>query len=257
MTRWRQVLCLALVLTLWGCAKRRLSEWDDRGGLGASRYPAFFLNPVSKGHYGFGFAQRYPRSVEESYRLATEQALRLYAWSSHVRVKGVRQFEQTAGGYLEYRGQQIDLLELSTTGGEECNLDTLTTSQHVWIIAAAAEGHQDKMLVSWSKESPPWITHSPPDEARVYALGIEPIALHDEAGSWELATYDALVDLAFEVGARFRSLDKVYDQTLAGAQVLETDTVLRGFRVVARWRDDRHVYVLAGVSRGGAVSNLE
>ena len=72
-----------------------------------------------------------------------------------------------------------------------------------------------------------------------------------------MATYDALVGLAFEVGARLKSLDKVYNQTLAGAQVLETDTVVRGFRVVARWRDDRHVYVLAGVARSGALSNLE
>ena len=41
------------------------------------------------------------------------------------------------------------------------------------------------------------------------------------------------------------------------ASILTFDTLLHGFRVAARWRDDKHLYVLVRVPQSGAVSLLK
>ncbi len=87
-------------------------------------------------------------------------------------------------------------------------------------------------------------------------MGTAEISFKDEPSSWELATYRALVELALLVKNRTGALEKAADETLAGASAQEVDTVLKGFRVAGRWRDQKHTYVLGKVPTAGAISYL-
>ena len=51
-------------------------------------------------------------------------------------------------------------------------------------------------------------------------------------------------------------MDKATVNVIEGASKLEVDTTLMGFRLVERWRDADHLYVLAGVPTDGAGSHL-
>ena len=91
----------------------------------------------------------------------------------------------------------------------------------------------------------------------LYALGTALIARNDEAGSWQVATYNALVEMAFKARARLQSLELLEGQRATGMRVLQVDTQLRGFRIIARWKDRHNIYVLAGVPSLGVISMLD
>ena len=250
---------LQLVISVWclayivGCA----ATHSPTIALRSERYPQFFQQPT-RGNLGVGFATHYPRSIDISISRAHERALRLLAWSEKVRVTGERQFEQTAGGMLEFRGESIELLEIDLMDGEACFFDSVFSGSRVW-IQAARKPHVPGLgeLTELPREPPPWIAHPPPDGDMIYALGTASIAHRDEPGSWEVASYNALVEIAFKARSRLRSLEVLEGETATGVHVLQVDTLLRGFRVIARWKDRHNIYVLAGVPRNGVTSMMD
>jgi len=248
-----------LVISVWcliyivGCA----TIYSPTIRLRSERYPQFFQQST-RDNQGVGFATYYPRSTDISMSLAHERALRLLAWSEKVRVTGERQFEQTVGGTLEFRGESIELLEIDPMDGEACFFDSVFSGRRVW-IQAARKPHVPGLgeLTELPREPPPWIAHPPSDGDMVYALGTASIARRDEPGSWEVATYNALVEIAFKAKSRLRSLEVLEGEMATGAHVLQVDTLLRGFRVIARWKDRHNIYVIAGVPRNGLISMMD
>ena len=222
-----------------------------------SSYPRLFQQPTSKDQ-GIGFAPLYPRSMDASYQRAHATARTMLAWSEHVRVAGSRQFEYTPAGHLEFRGEHIDLLEIAPIDSQDCRYDTARVGSFVWIQAYKDDPSRSiDEAVELSETTPPWIAHPPPDGPMLYALGTARVARSDEPGSWEVATYNALVETAFKNRALLQSLERSEDHRYSGVSVFKVDTVLRGWRIVYRWRDAHHAYVLAGIPRRGITSNLD
>ena len=219
-------------------------------------YPAIFCNPPG-GLAGIGFSPLGRYSSEPAHARAAAMACRLLAWSTHVRVKGERLFEQIPGGALEFRGENIELLEVPEVVPEACRLETLEVVRHAWIVAVPEEGGMVAAgACSFSQSPPAWIAATPRESGWLFAVGSAAVSFRDEPGSWDLATYHALVELAFSVKTRTGALQKSTEERLWSATVLEVDTELRGFQIAARWRDRNHVYVLGKVPSSRAVSHL-
>jgi hypothetical protein len=201
--------CVWCVIWIVGCG----TTYSKAVRLRPERYPTVFQQPASN-NLGIGFAVYYPRSSDTSYRIAGEQALRLLAWSENVRVHGERQFEVTAGGTLEFRGENIELLDVTPVDTEVCVFDTLISGRRVWIqVARQSRAQELRELADFTDKTPPWIAHLPPDGTMLYALGTALIARNDEAGSWQVATYNALVEMAFKAWKHARKMEPVDNKT--------------------------------------------
>lgn len=236
----------------WGAEKQVSREKRD-----LPRYPVVFCEPQS-GSYGLGFSKLSPRSPKPSCRQAVEMACRSLAWSTHVRVKGERLYEQIAGDRTECRGENIALLDLAEVGPEQCTLDTLLHAPYAWVIATrnSAPPQGWEVVTTLPATAPAWITNMPESPSWYYATGHSQLAYKDEPGSWELAGYNALVELAFSVKSRLKRLDKS-EEIQVGSSIMEVDTALTGVQFIARWRDKEVAYVLARVPVSGAKSHLD
>lgn len=214
-------------------------------------YPSAFCKP-SGGLAGIGFSPLGAFSSDSSYARAAHMACRLLAWSTHVRVKG----EKLGGASFGAGGAKIELLEVPGLMPEQCRLDTMDVAGHGWILATsgvakAVFGSRS----SFAEKRPSWIRKTPDKKGWYYGRGQVEVSYIDEVGSWELATYQALLDLAFSF-SRIGSRQVEDDGATADAFTMETDVGLRGLRVLKRWRDKRNVYVLIGVPAGGVSFHL-
>ncbi|MBM3280952.1 MAG: hypothetical protein FJY95_23170 [Candidatus Handelsmanbacteria bacterium] len=235
----------------WGTAEQLIRESS------LPRYPAVFHESPNSS-LGIGFSKFSKLSPQESYTHAVEMACRSLAWSTQVRVKGERLFEQTAGDRTESRGENIDLLDLAEIGPEKCTLDTLLHPPYAWVVATdnSTPPQGWKELAALSATAPLWISSTPGNPSWHYATGCSQIAYKNEPGSWELAAYNALVELAFLVKSRVRRLDKS-EEIESGSSIVEVDSSLRGVQFVGHWRDREVAYVLARVPVSGATSHLD
>ena len=225
----------------------------DPSLVGMEKYPALFCTPPPKAVVGVSFvSQGY---AVTDYTQALDRARRQLSWSKRVRVQGEQLFEQTFRGSAP-RGQKIDLLEVPSIALEACRVDTLLVDDRAWVsVRLGIEGGWGKW--GYFRPDPPgWIETLPRGDKWLYAMGIANAPFKDEASSWELATYRALIDLAVSVGGHMRHSDRVLDQAVRGASILSVDTRMEGFRVAARWRDETHLYVLVRVPRSRAISLL-
>jgi len=219
-------------------------------------FPSIFCYPPG-GLVGIGFNPPGYYYADESFARATERACRLLAWSIHVRVQGERLVEQLATGQMAFRGENFKLLELPEVLPETCHLETLEVKQHAWVIATQ-EGSTARVggWTAFSAERPAWISQLPEQSGWLYSVGLAQISYRDEPGSWEVATYNALIELALSAGSRIAQIDKKADDWLEGASSVAVDTELSGFRVGGRWRDGEHVYVLGKAPTAQVVSHL-
>ena len=254
MVKWVGVAGLAFLLLTCGGKSVRLDAQVH--STADKSYPGVFCKP-SGGPVGIGFSPLGHYTSDSSYVQAAETACRLLSWSTRVRVKGERLFERTPLGALEFRGESFELLDLPELTPESCHLDSLAVDRHAWIVAvpegaAVASGGE----TIFSSEQPGWISEMPRDAGWLYSLGISPISFRNEPGTWEMATYQALVELAASIAPRVGTVDKTSDGRVWSATVHEVDTELRGFEVAGRWRDRSHAYVLARVPAAAAVSRL-
>ena len=259
--RWRcgaGVLLGALVVSCAGLTVSSVPptyRLDSSPVAGSKKYPALFCNPPQQA-LGVSFVRQGYKTTNHT--PAHNRALRLLAWSQQVRVQGEQLAEQTVGG-LALRGDNIKLLEVPEIASEACRVETLIVEGRAWIVARLAqeEGHSWGGWGYFKPDPPIWINELPQDDGWLYASGMVKAPFKDEADSWELATYKALVNLAENVGVRVRHGDRAVEQRVRSAAVLVVDTRLLSFRVVARWRDEKHLYVLSRVPRSSAISLLE
>ena len=260
--RWYRGMGVMIGLLVVSCAGPRTQTipptytLDAVSSAGSKKYPVLFCTPLQQAVVGVSFVlQGYAAT---NYTQAQNRALRQLSWSKRVRVQGEQLGEQTARGF-ESRGQKIDLLEVPSIALEACRADTLLMDDRAWVsVRLGTEGGHSWGRWSYFRSDPPtWIKTLPQDAHWHYATGTAKVPFKDEAGSWELATYRALVDLAVSISGSVRHSDRVANQMVSGATILSMDTRFDGFRVAARWRDDKYLYVLVRVPRSGAVSLLE
>lgn len=238
---WSGLVGLSLLLVTCG-GTRSVQLGAQSNSRLDKRYPAVFCKP-SRGLAGIGFSPLGAFSSDSSYARATRMACRLLAWSMHVRVKG----EKLGGSSFGAGGAKIELLEVPALTPEQCRLDTMDVAGHGWILATSSGvkadfGGKD----SFAEERPSWVSKIPDKKGWYYGRGRVEVSYIDEAGSWELAVYHALLDLAFSF-ARVGGRRMDDDGTLTDAFIVETDVGLQGLCVLKRWRDKRNAYVLVGV----------
>ena len=223
---------------------------------GAKKYPALFCTPPLQAIVSVSFVRQGYAST--NYTRALDRAHLELSWGKRIRVQGERLAEQTPGGLVS-RGEKIDLLEVPVIALEACQADTALVDGRAWVsVRFGTEGSHSWGQWGYFRSDPPgWIETLPQDPHWHYATGTANAPYRDEAGSWELATYNALIELAVTVGAQVSDSDRVFNHAARGASILSVDTRLEGFRVAARWRDDKHLYVLVRVPQSGAVSLLE
>jgi hypothetical protein len=112
-------------------------------------------------------------------------ACRQLAWSTRVRVKGERLFEQVPGRGAEYRGEHIELLELPEVTPATCRLETLEVAGHVWMAAASAgEMLSAGDAASFPREPPCWISLTPVAAGWLHAAGAAALSFKDEPSRW-------------------------------------------------------------------------
>lgn len=243
-----------MLLGLAACAGAN----GSKGSLAPSRpdkdYPAAFVQADAAAGVGFSPLNRFRDTP--SLDAAVEMARRQLAWSVRVRVRGERLFQRTELGQLEYRGEDISFVEVAEVPDDAVRLDTLKVGGHHWVFARAGDS-TPKGGATFAAAMPVWLSAPPQKVGWLYAGGTAPVSYRDEPGSWDLATYRALVDLAFAVQVRTSRLERSFDGVMVEVTAQNIDTVLQGARVIGRWRDGKNAHVMVGVPAGGAVSLLE
>jgi hypothetical protein len=154
-------------------------------------------------------------------------------------------------GDLVFCGESIRLLDVPEITPQTCVLDTQWIGEQVWVIASPAAGPSPALgaLITLTSTAPGWIDRPPQKAGFCCAAGEAPVAPVNESDAWEMAEYRALVDLGFAVKSLVSSPGKALDRSLVGVETIKTDALLRGFRVMARWRDATRVHILARVTK--------
>ena len=246
---WIGFTGLALLLTSCSGSKPARLDAQVHSRLN-KQYPSAFCKP-SRGLAGIGFSPLGAFTSDAAYAQAAQMACTHLAWSTYVRVRG----SQLSGESFGAIGQKVDMIDLPTISPEQCRLDSFEVDDHGWILAASGGGADWGGVRSFPKKRPGWIRKTPDEQGWHYGRGQMEASYVNEAGSWETATYRALVDLAFSFG-RIGTRRTEANGIVSEAQMLETDVGLRGLRVLKRWRDKKHGYVLVGVQASGLTSFL-
>ena len=235
------VLMLASILLMAGCAGRR------SGSSSAPRavYPVAFVSGAYAPH-GLGMSYSLLMDREYADSLATDMAIRGLAWATRVRVRGERLFERTGAGDVQYRGQDVELLDVPEIDAATCVLDTCVLGGFVWVSASSGGAHVRLCTeaIPFSVDMPSWVQETPKKPGWIQAQGTAPYYYKDEPGSWEVGTYRALVELAMSQDVTVGSVERVTRGAAIGGMRVAVDFHLSGVRVVGRWRDDRNVFVL-------------
>lgn len=207
-----------------------------------NRYPAFFVSGSFE-PYGIGMSPIY-RDRARSDSVATAMALRGLSWARHVRVRGEKLFQVRGVGDLHFRGQDVELLDAAPVRAQSTRLDTCVLDDRVWVVAQGP-GPLCAQTQMFPETKPGWFEELPKKNGWTFAHGVSALSYKDEAGSWEVATYRALVELAVDRSARLGSLERSTTGAVEGAMRVQVDAELVGARIVGRWRDQRNVHVLA------------
>lgn len=211
------------------------------------QYPNNFIKPVAI-KAGYGMAPLYPITQSVSFHEASSMALRQLSWAYPLRVKGERLYEHGPDGSTDFRGQEIELQESTKPDSSSCKLDSIVLGESVWVRALPKGSRRsfDGTQSSMSLDAPTWLSLLPRNTDSVYSIGVSKVSYRNEAASWDLATYNALIELAFTISSKQRHLEKtIVGGEQSGMTMTTTDVVIRGFKVVERWRTARTLYVLA------------
>jgi hypothetical protein len=243
---------LIVFLLSAGCASEqtvRLSA-DTPSSRLAKRYPGFFRAP--RGVTAVGFSPLGAFASDSSQVRAARAARKQLGWFQHVRVRGEGLSGSTSGG----GGVSVELLETGPVPPTGCYLDTLRLDGFTWVLASVDDAAGFGGGERFPKKRPNWVDSQPQDENWHYGLGIAEVSYVDEPGSWDLATYRALLDLAFAFSRMGVSRGSAGGMPM-DAYLTETDVSLDGARVVKRWRDQTRAFVLLGVPADDLLFRLE
>jgi len=214
-----------------------------------SRYPKWFWQMPHSNNalFAVGYAQTYfyrESSVEE----ATMNGIKSLAKSVSVRVKGERGFKDTILG-PEFAGEAFkeELKEgvLDSVKKNYKVIATETVGNITLVLLCIGEVPILSSEKGFNRNTPGWVSEPPQRHGFAYAVGQSNPQFHEEE-TWQLAEYNARVDLALSFISQLRSLSKKLDKNLNTASAVKTDVVLRRIQVVERWFDpeNRIPYVL-------------
>jgi hypothetical protein len=230
-----------------GCAWTGFRERDAaaHGGPAPTLYPEAFRRGAAG--VGVGFAGATAVGQGGAAAPAARMALQSLAYTRQVRVRGERLVEPMPNGAVVFCGESVQAVEAAPVALDSCRLDTLRVAGHVWVTARArpAAPPPQPGLAALAPTMPSWVKSPPATPSARYTVASVPAPADDEASGWEAAERRALIDLAFATSAVASGPRPASDRSLVGVQTLKVDTQLRGFVVVARWRDKQRLYVLA------------
>lgn len=78
-----------------------------------------------------------------------------------------------------------------------------------------------------------WIHEVPKDDEYLYAVGLAPVYYY-QASSWKEAKINALIEMAHQISAEIKSLQKYEGNNVYKTIVEEGDVVLKKWQVIAR-----------------------
>lgn len=247
----RAIVVLSIVLgffILAGCSA--LPRSNSRVTGSRYEYPIDFIQP-SLARVGYGAAELYPISQDASYSEAMNMAVRHLSWTFSMRVAGERLFERGADGAIAFRGQVIDLAEAVTIDTGACLFDSTAIGGYAWVrVVPDAGGDSAPIATAYMAPArPSWLHELRFNQKQTFAIGMAEHKHGDEAGSWDVATYNALVSIAFNISSKHSQLTKASSDVHVRRTRVNTDVVVKDFRVVERWRDSQNVYVLVSAEK--------
>lgn len=188
--------------------------------------------------FAVGYAQTYfyqDTSVKE----ATENGIKSLAKSVSVRIKGERGFMDTVFG-PEFAGEdfQEELKEdvLNLVKKNHKVVATETVDDITLVLLGIGDVPSLSSAEGFNPRRPNWVSRPPRRSGFFYAVGQCTPQYHQE-DAWQLAEYDARIDLALSLSAKLRSLVKKLDETMNTHSAVKTNVVLNRVRVVERWLD--------------------
>ena len=191
--------------------------------------------------FAVGYAQTYfyrDTSVEE----ATENGIRSLAKSVSIRIKGERGFMDTVYG-SEFAGEDFQeelsegVLEFVKTNHKV--VATETVGKITLVLLCIGDALEVSSVKGFNPRRPSWVERPPQRTAFLYAVGQCNPQYHEE-DAWQLAEYDARINLALSLFAQLRSLVKKLDKTLNIITTVKTDVVLHRTQVDKRWVDPQN-----------------
>jgi len=230
-----------------------------------SNYPLWFweMPQSDTALFAVGYAQTYYHQ-ETSVKEATENGIESLARSVSIRIKGERGFIDTVSG-SEFAGEDFQeelpegVLEFVKTNHKVIATETVGNKQPptpfnkgditvvLLCLPALNEARQadisDAPSVSsvkgFNPERPGWVSEPPQRNGFLYAVGQCNPQYHEE-DAWQLAEYDARLNLALSLVAQLRSLVKKLDGNLNIITTVKTDVVLNRAQVDERWIDPQN-----------------
>ncbi|MFQ6041825.1 MAG: hypothetical protein ACE5PV_13285 [Candidatus Poribacteria bacterium] len=202
--------------------------------------------------FAVGYAQTYYHQ-ETSVKEATENGIESLARSISIRIKGERGFMDTVSG-SEFAGEDFQeelpegILEFVKTNHKVVATETVGNITLVLLCSprsptTSSYGIGDAPAVSsvkgFNSGRPGWVSEPPKRNGFLYAVGQCNPQYHEE-DAWQLAEYDARINLALSLVAQLRSLVKKLDRNLNIITTVKTDVVLNRAQVDERWVDPRN-----------------
>ena len=96
-----------------------------------------------------------------------------------------------------------------------------------WVVAQGP-GPLCAQTQMFPETKPGWFEELPKKNGWTFAHGVSALSYKDEAGSWEVATYRALVELAVDRSARLGSLERSTTGAVEGAMRVQVEAELVG-----------------------------
>lgn len=247
-------LFLIFLLFIQSCQKtnvRPQSESSKKESMQelASSYPKYSIYPRwfwkmphnPNAVFAVGYAQTY-FYPDSSVKEATENGIKSLAKSVSVRIKGERGFIDTLHG-PQFAGEDFqEVLPEGVLDYVKKNhkvIATETVDDITLVLLCIGDAPSLSSAKSFNSRCPSWISKPPKREGFLYSKGQCTPQYHQE-DAWQLAEYDARIDLALSLFAKLRSLVKKLDRNLNTITAVKTDVVLNRVQVIERWLDPKN-----------------
>ncbi len=249
---WRSAIrapgwvAVALLLVINGCALSAPWQAPSRAhaaGLTGVYPEAFMADTIG---VGLGLCQA---GRDSAVAHAAHMALASLRHMRAVHVVGERLVEPMPNGFVVFCGESVQVGDGGTIDPDSCRLDTAYAADHVWVCATAGPvaGPGRIRFRKPASLPPAWVQSTPVGDGYRYTVASVAADSANEPEAWQAAQRRALVDLAFATSAVASAPRPALDRSLVGVQTLRVDARVNGFRVAARWRDAKRVYVLARI----------
>jgi hypothetical protein len=206
-------------------------------------YPVWFVQGGTAGVI-VGYAPDFMTSTTAESLAVVDAHLRARL-SARMRIRVDAGFEARPGEWFDTRGEiseeepLVDSVPLFMKGS--------TSARGMYLVAAGLDSAAPRVpaaMVTLGATLPSWLEHPPASEGEWwYGVGIS-TAYAREYVSWDAAERHARQTLAFNAGARLRSMMAGTEEQEMSVMEVSTAVEMEAVSVVSRWRDAGNCYVL-------------